>query len=194
MNNEQKIKFLESINNQIKKNRYLHNRSSEYYGRLHNYIFLPSVFITGISTICAFLSTSQYIRVDDQSIFAIIVGVLSSISTVLQSLSGAYKFSNKSELHRNAAEEFNNLQIKVKFEKDKEEKNQEFLNNLEIELLDITKKCKYLPPQFIIATWYNSPQYKHLNKFKNNTSKYEDKLQTSINIIDSNIDQNSSNL
>ena len=183
---EQKIKFLESINKQIKKNRYLHNRSSEYYGKLHNYIFIPSVFITGISTIFAFLSTSQYIGIEDQSIFAIIVGVLSSISTVLQSLSGAYKFSNKSELHRNAAEEFNNLQIKVKFEKDKEENNQEFLNNLELELLDITKKCKYLPPQFIISSWYTTPQYKHLSKFKKETSKYEENLQTSINIIDSN--------
>jgi hypothetical protein len=194
MNTEQKIKFLESINNQIKKNRYLHNRSSEYYGQLHNYIFLPSVFITGISTIFAFLSTSQFIDIEEQSIFAIIVGVLSSISTVLQSLSGAYKFSNKSELHRNAAEEFNNLQIKVKFEKDKEENNKEFLNNLEIELLDITKKCKYLPPQFIIASWYTSPQYEHLSKFKKETSKYEENLQTSINVINSNIDPNSSNL
>ena len=151
MNQDQKNNFLESINNQIKKNRYLHNKSSEYYGKLHNYIFLPSVFITGISTICAFLSTSQYIDTNDQSIFSLIVGVLSSISTVLQSLSGAYKFSNKSESHRNAAEEFNNLQIKVKFEKDKLDQNEKFLIDLENQLLDIQKKCKYLPPQFIIC-------------------------------------------
>jgi len=170
MEENQQNKFLESINNQIKKNRYLHNKSSEYYGKLHNYIFLPSVLITGISTICAFLSTSQYINTDDQSIFAIIVGVLSSISTVLQSLSGAYKFSNRSELHRNAAEEFNNLQIKVKFKKDNVDVDEKFLTSLESELLDIQKKCKYLPPQFVIASWYKSPQYQHKsNKQANQT-------------------------
>ena len=160
---------------------------------MHNYIFLPSVFITGVSTICAFLSTSQYITTEEQSIFAIIVGILSSISTVLQSLSGAYKFSNKSDLHRNVAEEFNNLQIKVKFEKDKTEKNQEFLDNLEIELLDITKQCKYLPPQFIITNWYSSPQYKHSSQFKKNT-KYEENLETAICIVESNATPDSSTI
>ena len=57
----------------LKKYRYLHNRSSEYYSRMHRYIMAPSVTITALSGIGSFLSISHIVSSNIQSGFGLAV-------------------------------------------------------------------------------------------------------------------------
>ena len=71
----------------------LHTLSSQYFDKMHYYIIGPSVAITALSGIASFLSTSQFVTADAQNAFGISVGIVASLSTVLQSISGARQFS-----------------------------------------------------------------------------------------------------
>ena len=67
----------------------------------------------------------------------------------MQSIAGACQFSAKKEGHRSAAEQYNNLIVKTKFEI--EMPNEEnFADDLEKMILDIQSKCNFFPPQFIV--------------------------------------------
>ena len=116
---------------------------------MEKYIFGPSITITCLSGIASFLSTSEMIHHDTQNMFGIGVGILSSISSLLQSLGSSFRFSAKEESHRVAAEEYNKLCVKLKFEM--EMPNEEtFIEQLEKDILEIHNKCNYFAPQFII--------------------------------------------
>lgn len=127
----------------------VHSETSQYYNKMEKYIFGPSITITCLSGIASFLSTSEMIHHDTQNMFGIGVGILSSISSLLQSLGSSFRFSAKEESHRVAAEEYNKLCVKLKFEM--EMPNEEtFIEQLEKDILEIHNKCNYFAPQFII--------------------------------------------
>ena len=114
--NKKKYIFYNKILKRLQRLSYLHSRASQYYEKMNFYIFAPSITITALSGIASFLSTSQYISEGAQNGFGIGVGIVASISSVLQSLAGACQYSAKKEAHRNVAEQYNNLIISVKFE------------------------------------------------------------------------------
>ena len=91
-------------------------RSSQYYDRMNYWIFGPSIGLTALSGIASFLSTSDFVDQNTQNMFGVAVGIIASISSVMQSIGGACQFSAKKEGHRTAAEQYNNLIIKTKFE------------------------------------------------------------------------------
>ena len=143
----------------------LHTITSQYYDRMHYYIIGPSILITALSGIASFLSTSQMVNTDTQNAFGISVGVVASLSSVLQSISGACQFSAKKEAHRTVAEEYNKLLVALKFEIEMpNEKN--FTDKLEKQILDIQNKCNYFIPQFIVD---NYKKKKNKNKQINNS-------------------------
>ena len=127
----------------------VHNASSNYYAQMQKYIFGPSIMITCLSGIGSFLSTSDLVEEKSQNAFGITVGVLASISTLLQSLGSAYRFSAKEDAHRMAAEEYNKLGVKLKFEMEMPNE-EDFADNLEAQILDIQNKCNYFAPQHIV--------------------------------------------
>ena len=114
--NKKKHEFYRNLYKRIKLLIIIHSESSQYYSKLEKYIFGPSILITCLSSIASFLSTSQFIHSKMQTIFGISVGVLASLSSLLQSVGSAYRFSAKQEGHRVAAEEYNKLCVKLKFE------------------------------------------------------------------------------
>ena len=115
-------------------------------------IFAPSITITALSGIASFLSTSQYVSSGAQNGFGIGVGIVASISSVLQSLAGACQYSAKKEAHRTVAEQYNNLIISVKFEIEMPNE-EDFTDKLEGQVLDIQSKCNYFVPQFILEAY-----------------------------------------
>lgn len=148
---KKKYKFYETVEFRLKKLRYIHSRSSEYYEKLNLWIFAPSISITALSSIGSFLSTSDFIG-NSQSVFGITVGVLASISAMLQSLASSCKYSAKAEAHRGAADQYNKLLVKLQFEM--EMPNEEnFTDQIEIDILEVHNKCNYFPPTFIIDEW-----------------------------------------
>lgn len=147
--NKKKYIFYNKILKRLQRLSVLHSQSSQYYEKMHFYIFAPSITITALSGIASFLSTSQYIDEGTQNAFGIGVGIVASISSVLQSLAGAFQYSAKQEAHRTVAEQYNNLIIIVKFEIEMPNEK-DFTDKLEIQILDIQSKCNYFIPQFII--------------------------------------------
>ena len=127
----------------------IHSEASLHYDKLEKYIFGPSVRISCLSRIASFLSTSNFVSNDTQNVFGISVGILASISTLLQSLGSAFRFSAKEEAHRQTAEQYNKLIVKVKFEMEMPNE-EDFTDKLEQEILDIQNKCNYFVPQFIL--------------------------------------------
>ena len=160
--NKKKYIFYNKILARLDKLSYIHTRSSQYYDKMNYYILGPSITITAVSSIASFLSTSDFIDNDTQNAFGVSVGVIASISSVMQAIAGACQFSAKKEGHRAAAEEYNNLMVKTKFEI--EMPNEEnFADDLEVLILGVQNKCKYFPPQFIVDE-YESKKEKRISK------------------------------
>ena len=150
--NKKKYIFYNKILQRLQRLSHLHSRASQYYEKMNFYIFAPSITITALSGIASFLSTSQYISEGAQNGFGIGVGIVASISSVLQSLAGACQYSAKKEAHRTVAEQYNNLIISVKFEIEMPNE-EDFTDKLEIQILDIQSKCNYFVPQFIVEEY-----------------------------------------
>ncbi len=130
----------------------INTKASQYYEKMNFNIFGPSITITALSGIASFLSTSQYVNENAQNAFGIGVGIVASISSVLQALAGACQYSAKKEAHRTVAEQYNNLIITVKFEIEMPNEA-DFTDKLEIQILDIQSKCNYFVPQFIVEEY-----------------------------------------
>jgi len=157
--NKKKYIFYNKMLARLKKLSYVHTRSSQYYDKMNYYIFGPSITLTAISGIASFLSTSDFIDNEGQNSFGVAVGIIASISSVMQSIGGACQFSAKQEGHRSTAEQYNNLIVKTKFEI--EMPNEEnFADDLEVMILDIQGKCNFFPPQFIVDEYENKQRIK----------------------------------
>ena len=192
--NKKKYIFYNKMLSNIKKLSYIHTRASQYYDKMNYYIFGPSITLTALSGIVSFLSTSNFIDSDSQNGLGVAVGIIASVSSVLQSIASACQFSAKQEGHRSAAEQYNNLIIKTKFEI--EMPNEEnFTDELEKMILDIQSKCNFFPPQLIVDEYEknnkleDSCEFLHKsiiqNKLEDNVSiqnTHEDNLKIDIDI------------
>lgn len=186
--NKKKYIFYNKILERLQRLSYLHTRASQHYEKMNYYIFGPSITITALSGIASFLSTSQYISEGAQNGFGIGVGVVASVSSVLQSLAGACQFSAKTEAHRNVAEQYNNLIISVKFEIEMPNE-EDFTDKLENQILDIQSKCNYFVPQFIVEEYEKNRKDKKLKRTDvptYTTSTHTEKDHLVLNIDDKN--------
>jgi hypothetical protein len=179
--NKKKYIFYNKILQRLQRLSYLHSRASQYYESMNFKIFAPSITITALSGIASFLSTSQYIDASTQNGFGIGVGIVASISSVLQSLAGACQYSAKKEAHRTVAEQYNNLIISIKFEIEMPNE-EDFTDKLESQILDIQSKCNYFVPQFIVDEYDKKKQLNNNHKtLTKQTSK--DNLKDNEHII-----------
>ena len=159
---KQKYKFYEKLEERLKKLRYVHSRSAEHYEKMNVYVFGPSITITALSGIASFLSTSDFIETEARNGLGVTVGVLASISSMLQAIASASKYHAKIESHRSAAEQFNSLLTRLRFEM--ELPNEEnFTDEIEKQILEIKNKCNFFPPQFIIDEYQKRQREKRMS-------------------------------
>ena len=139
------VKLFQRINILIDR----HSMAAQYYARWNRYMTAPSIGITCLSSIAAFLSTAD--RIDDGAKYglSISVGIMASVSTLLQAISNGYRFSAKEEMHRKTADEYNKLNIKLCFEMEYPN-DTKFMDNIEKQILDIQNISNSFVPQFII--------------------------------------------
>lgn len=173
---ETDYKFYNRMLKQLRKNIYLHARAAEHFNKMHYYIFGPSILITAISGIASFLSTSSIVNSDIQNGFGISVGVLASISTMLQSVGSSCKFSAREDAHRLAAEEYSKLMTRLKFEMEKPDE-ESFIGDMEAQIIDIKNKCNYFVPQFIVDNYY-----KKKDKSSSKSKSFEPSLEQIPNV------------
>lgn len=168
----------------------VHNASSNYFSKMQKYIFGPSILITCLSGIGSFLSTSDLVEENSQNAFGITVGVLTSISTLLQSLGSAYRFSAKEDAHRMAAEEYNKLGVKLKFEMEMPNE-EDFADNLEKQILEIQNKCNYFAPQHIVEKIRKKNCQKNQRKTTENVKMINDEDEPLLNENSNSLIENS---
>ena len=187
---KQKYKFYEKLEDRLKKLRYVHSRSAEHYEKMNFYIFGPSISITALSGIASFLSTSDFIDRDARNGLGVAVGVLASISSMLQALASASKYHAKIESHRGAAEQFNTLLTRLRFEM--ELPNEEnFTEEMEKQVIEVKNKCNFFPPQFIIDEYQARKHNKALSGEKRKSrNKYRELSDYSLVNTDTVIDIN----
>lgn len=181
--NSNKEKSCNKLLIRLRKYRYTHNVASNYYGRMNIILILPAIIITGFSSIASFLSTSESVGDDLKQVFSILVGVLASISTMMQSFSSSLGYNTKQEMFRKAADEYDKLMVKTKFEILNPDEA-DFFAKIEQEIAKVQNSCKYLPPQWILDKWA-SKNNKHISV--NNSS------QTNYNSFDIDVNANNKN-
>jgi hypothetical protein len=174
--------------------RYIHSESAAYYDSQHFKLYAPSIVITGLSGVASFLSSSSLFNNETQTGLAIGVGVLASISAMIQSAASAVDYSTKAKLHREAGEDYEKLITKVEFEMEMPNEP-EFIDNLETIILDIQNKCKYAAPRHIIDGYDNYLSRKNkkiLKNLYNKKNKYnQNKSHSIINIPPTNVNEQS---
>ena len=146
--NDKMIDLLNDSSERLKELKWVHARSAQYYDKMNNLFVLPTILITSVSGMASFLSTSSVVTDDTKTIFGISVGIMASVSSLLQSMSSAYNFPTKAEMHRTAASEYDKWIVKIKHEI-ANPNEPKFIENLESKLLEIQGNCKYFPPQNI---------------------------------------------
>lgn len=147
---------LEKLLDNLKIKYTIFSRSSQYYDRLNLKMICPAILISAFSSIASFMSTSDVLGDDSKQYFGITVGVLTVVSTMLQSISGSCSFNTKRDAFLNAADQCEKLITNVEFELEMpDEDKHEFFNKIETQLLEIQDKCKYLPPLFITKAIQN---------------------------------------
>lgn len=156
------IRTLQSL---LKQKKRVYNEAGSYYSKLNLYIVVPSIFITTLSSIFAFLSTSDIIEKDTQNVFLILVGVLSAISTMCQSISSSVGYGTRKEMFLNAADNYDKNLIEIMFltseddynsngnnnnDNDNDTNTKEIIEKIKENITKIEENCKYLPPNWII--------------------------------------------
>lgn len=171
--------------------RYIHTESAAYYDKQHFKLYAPSIVITGLSGVASFLSSSSLFNDETQTALAIGVGVLASVSAMIQSAASAVDYSTKAKLHREAGEDYEKLMTKVEFEMEMPNEP-EFIDNLETIILDIQNKCKYAPPRHIIEGYdsYLERKNKKFNKLTVKHNKRVNKLHNNYRNSNSNRNSN----
>lgn len=138
----------------LKKYRYIHSRSSEYYGKLAYKYYKITLSLTALSSILSFLSTSNFIDAEAQTAVGISVGILAAISTMLQTLANTTVNEVEIEHHKINANEFTRLIENTTFELLMPNKEC-FVDDIECKIFELLSKCKYTPPHFILKEWTN---------------------------------------
>jgi hypothetical protein len=161
-------KLLESLFDYCEFKKKCHWDASKYYEKMNKIFVFPSILITTSCSIMAFIASSSYFTNDTNTILALSVGSLGSVSSLIQSLSAAYGFGKKLEAHQLAVESYEELVTKIKFMKIKidkgEELPQDFLDYIEETMDGIKQRCKYIIPEWIENHYYDKKLKRHILK------------------------------
>jgi hypothetical protein len=151
--NEKHLNFYNDIIKRTEKLYCMNIESAKYYDKLNLYIFAPSISLTAICSIASFLSTSDFLSENTKTGFSVSVGILTVLSTAIQSLASTCQYKSRAEAFRISADKYEQLLTKIRFESTIPS-NENFLEELEEAILEIQGNNIYFPPEKI-NTKYN---------------------------------------
>ncbi len=118
--------------------------SSQRYSYYDRMINVPSIFITSVSSIFSFMSSSEFLDPETKNYCILCVAILTTFSSMLQTINTSCEFNVKKLKFREATQEFNRLSDKIFFETENpNEKN--FIDLIEKEIEKVKSQCKFLP-------------------------------------------------
>ena len=144
--------------------------SSELFQKKSLFLTIPCILITCMMSIISFLSASTYFTENTRIILSLVVGSLGSIGTLCQSFQSTLNYNTKAEAFRNAAEKYDKLITKIKFEIYNHNEH-DFIDKLEKDVLKISSTCKYFPPQSVKNLIVFNDKY--VNKVTHLIEKYD---------------------
>ena len=134
-----------------------HNESSKKYSCYNLGLVFPSIIISAASGILSFISSSEVIETETKVYLGLSVGILASITTLIQSISTALNFNGKMESHSIAGDEYENIKTIIQFEMNNPTHTLNnpglFYDKIKTNILDIKKKCKYSIPNHVIEKY-----------------------------------------
>lgn len=149
---------LQKIQQLIRYKKRVYNEAGNHYRKLNLCFVVPSICITTLSSIFAFLSTSEMMHENTKDVFLILVGIMTILSTMSQTMSSSFAYATKKDMFLQAADNYDKNLINVVFlnnetECDSDEdktKLIETINKVQENIKQIEENCKYLPPNWII--------------------------------------------
>ena len=153
--------FFKKYKDRLVRKRALYIVSSELFQKKALFLTIPSILITCLMSIISFFSASTYFSENTRIILGLVVGSLGSVGTLCQSFQSALNYNTKAEAFRTAAEKYDKLITKIKFELYHHDEK-DFIVTLEKEVLKITSDCKYFPPQSVKNMIQINDKLKHM--------------------------------
>lgn len=177
----QEMEILNKFYKRLKKERFVNNQSSQYYGTLGQRFVVPGIIITGLSSVVSFLATSSMLDENEKQGCGVTVGVLTAIATIIQSMSASFGFQLKKDAFATSADTYDSLITKVEFEIcNPNEDFSDFCNNLEESILKIKSDCKYLAPLHIHELWKEKKGNYTLSNFSSESSSGSENVEQNV--------------
>ena len=126
--------------------------TAKYYEKLNYYIFGPSITLTALCSMAGFLSTADVMTDEAKTGFGIAVGMLSVLSTAMQSVAGTCQYKSRGEAFRISADKYEQLLTRLRFEVNMPNE-EDFMEKLEQEILEVQNKNAYFPPEKISSKY-----------------------------------------
>ena len=145
-----------------------HWLAAKYNEKMDRLFIIPSIIISTLSGVAAFFASTEIPNEQEQIWIGISVGILASITTLLQSFSNAYGFTAKMEAHQNSAEAYDQIITDLRFEIINPHENcnySEFIKSIEKRISEIKQRCKYIIPDWI-EQQYDDLKFNNINKAK----------------------------
>ena len=168
--------FLTEYIDRLEELKWVHSRASEYYEKANLYITMPSIILTTISGVISLISATGQTSSNFNYISAISVGISASMSSLFQTLSSTLQFNTKSDQHRDVADRYGKIITKIKFEFI-DNSNDDFMLELENQILEVQNMCKFFPPIFLYDEY---KKYKMNQTSQHNSSQTEELFEIKI--------------
>ena len=120
-------------------------------------ITAPTIILSAFSSIVSFIASSELIQAKLKIAFTVSVGIMTTLTAMVQSFSSAYQFDIKANSHFKAADNYDQLITEIDFEKSYPNDN-EFFQTLEKKVLEVKSNSQFLVPNFIKSQYYRAKE------------------------------------
>ena len=99
---DKKTKQLHNLLAQLQKHKFTHNYARNYYDKLNFRLIIPSITITGLSSIASFLASSNILPSEYRNYMNLSIGIFTSFSSIMQSIVSSCGFETRKETFKKA--------------------------------------------------------------------------------------------
>ena len=146
--------------------RNLHGLAGAYYNNMSKKITAPTLVLSAFSSIASFVASSEIIQSQWKVVLTLSVGIMTTLTAMIQAFSSAYQFDLKSSSHFKASDNYDQLITEIDFEKSYPS-DTDFFQNLEKKVLEVKSNCQFIIPNYIKSQYYRSKEKANERDFIN---------------------------
>ena len=126
----------------------------DYYARINHLLTLPTIIITAMSGFVSFLGGSTGIPESWRQWFAVVVGFMATLATILGGFQSTFKWGSKSDQFLNAAQQLLILEGKLNFCILSDDDSLKDIQVIQETMQDIAKGMRFFPPTELVKKWW----------------------------------------